>query len=167
MLRSSLRLLEALSPAWKVTIAILLTMVLGSTSGLITAGAIEGWYTEIEKPSFDPPNTVFGPVWTVLYVLMGFAAGLVWSNGTDDPKVRSALALYGVQLLLNVLWSLLFFGLKSPGSALVDITLLLVTIVLCMRAFYPIDRWSAYLLIPYLLWVTFASILNASIWVLN
>lgn len=167
MLDRTLRLLDAASPAWKVAIAITISLLLGSTSGLITAGAVEGWYTEIEKPSFNPPNNLFGPVWTVLYILMGFSAGLIWSNGVEDPAVRRGLALYGVQLLLNVLWSLLFFGLKSPGLALVDITLLLLTIILCIRAFHPIDRWAAYLLVPYLLWVSFASILNASIWVLN
>jgi tryptophan-rich sensory protein len=103
----------------------------------------------------------------VLYVLMAVSAGLVWSNGLEDPQVRRGLLLYGVQLLLNVLWSLLFFGLKSPGLALVDIALLLLTIALCMRAFHRIDRWSAYLLIPYFLWVCFASMLNAAIWWLN
>lgn len=167
MFDRTLRLLDTVSTAWKVAISIAITLLLGSTSGLITAGAVEGWYMEIEKPSFNPPNTVFGPVWTVLYILMGFAAGLVWSNGTEDPQVRRALGLYGLQLLLNVLWSLLFFGLKSPGLALVDITLLLLTIVLCIRAFHPIDRWAAYLMVPYLLWVSFASILNAAIQVLN
>jgi len=167
MLKQTIRILDAASPAWKVTIAIFVTLLLGSTSGLITAGAVDGWYMEIEKPSFNPPNTIFGPVWTVLYIMMGFSAGLIWSNGTEDPKVRRGLALFGIQLLLNVLWSLLFFGLKSPGLALVDITLLVLTIILCIRAFHPIDRWAAYLMVPYLLWVSFASILNASIWVLN
>lgn len=167
MLKQTIHLLDTARPAWKVTIAIAVTLVLGSTSGLITAGALEGWYTEIEKPSFNPPNSIFGPVWTVLYILMGFSAGLIWSNGTEDPKVRRAMALFGIQLLLNVLWSLLFFGLKSPGLALVDITLMLITIVLCLRAFHPIDRWAAYLIVPYLLWVAFASLLNASIWMLN
>ncbi|MCW5898033.1 MAG: tryptophan-rich sensory protein [Flavobacteriales bacterium] len=167
MLDRTFRLLDTASPAWKVGIAIVVTLLLGSASGLVTAGAVEGWYMEIEKPSFNPPNSVFGPVWTVLYILMGFAAGLVWSNGTDDPQVRRGLLLYGLQLLLNVLWSLLFFGLKSPGLALVDITLLLLTIILCIRAFHPIDRWAAYLMMPYLLWVSFASVLNAAIHVLN
>jgi tryptophan-rich sensory protein len=167
MFDRTLRLLDACSPAWKVTISILVTLIVGSTSGLITAGAVEGWYMEIEKPSFNPPNTIFGPVWTVLYVLMGFSAGLIWSNGMEFAPVRRALALFGVQLMLNVLWSLLFFGLKSPGLALIDIGLMLVAIIATMRAFHPIDRWSAYLLIPYLLWVSFATVLNASIWLLN
>lgn len=167
MVKQMERILRTTSPGWKVAIAIAVTLLLGSTSGLITAGAIEGWYTEIEKPTFNPPNTVFGPVWTVLYIMMGFAAGLIWSNGLEDPKVRRALSLFGVQMLLNVLWSLLFFGLKSPGLALVDITLLLLTIILCIRAFHPIDRWAAYLLVPYVLWVSFATVLNASIWLLN
>lgn len=167
MFDRTLRLLDAASPAWKVAISITVTLLLGSTSGLITAGAVEGWYTEIEKPSFNPPNSVFGPVWTVLYILMGFAAGLIWSNGTEDPQVRRGLSFYGIQLLLNVLWSLLFFGLKSPALAMVNITALLFTIMLCIRAFHPIDRWAAYLMVPYLLWVSFASILNAAIWMLN
>jgi tryptophan-rich sensory protein len=167
MLKQTIRLLDAASPAWKVTIAIAITLLLGSTSGLITAGAVEGWYMEIEKPSFNPPNTIFGPVWTLLYIMMGFSAGLIWSNGSEDPKVRRGLALFGIQLLLNVLWSLLFFGLKNPGLALVDIGILLITIVLCIRAFHPIDRWAAYLMVPYLLWVSFATVLNASIWLLN
>ncbi len=167
MYERTARLLDSASPTWKVAIAIAITLLLGSTSGLITAGAIEGWYTEIEKPTFNPPETVFGPVWTVLYIMMGFAAGLIWSNGLEDPKVRRALSLFGVQMLLNVLWSLLFFGLKSPGLALVDITLLLLTIILCIRAFHPIDRWASYLLVPYVLWVSFATVLNASIWLLN
>ncbi len=167
MFDRTLRILDSLAPVAKVAIAITVTLLLGSASGLITAGAVEGWYMEIEKPSFNPPSTVFGPVWTVLYILMGFAAGLIWSNGTEDPKVRQGLALFGLQLLLNVLWSLLFFGVKSPGLALVDITLLLLTIILCIRAFHPIDRWAAFLMVPYLLWVGFATVLNASIWVLN
>ncbi|MEX1131655.1 MAG: TspO/MBR family protein [Flavobacteriales bacterium] len=167
MFDRTLRILDSIAPIGKVAISIAITLLLGSASGLITAGAVEGWYMEIEKPSFNPPNTIFGPVWTVLYIMMGFAAGLIWSNGTEDSKVRRGLALFGVQLLLNVLWSLLFFGLKSPGLALVDIGLLLLTIILCIRAFHPIDRWAAYLMIPYLLWVSFATVLNASIWILN
>ena len=138
MFDRTLRLLDASSPAWKVTISILVTLIVGSTSGLITAGAVEGWYMEIQKPSFNPPNTIFGPVWTVLYVLMGFSAGLIWSNGMEFAPVRRALALFGVQLMLNVLWSLLFFGLKSPGLALIDIGLMLVAIGL---GFY---RWALF-----------------------
>src|SRR5690606_9788149 len=167
MLKETIRLLDAASPAWKVAISIAATLLLGSTSGLITAGAVEGWYTEIEKPSFNPPDSVFGPVWTVLYILMGFSAGLVWSNGTEDPLVRRGLALYGLQLLLNVLWSLFFFGLQNPVLALVDISLLLIVMVLCVRAFHPIDRWAGYLMVPATLWVAFATLLNAAIVSLN
>lgn len=163
----TLRILDALSPAWKVIIAIAITLVLGRTSGLITAGGLEGWYMELEKPSYNPGDHVFGPVWTILYVMMGFAAGLIWSNGLEDPRVRHGLALYGLQLLLNVLWSLFFFGMQKPVLALVDIGLLLITLILCIRAFHPIDRWAAYLMVPCALWVAFATVLNAAIVSLN
>ncbi len=167
MLDRTVRILDSIAPIGKVGIAMAITLILGSASGLITAGAVEGWYMEIEKPSFNPSNTIFGPVWIVLYLMMGFAAGLVWSNSTEDRNVRVALGFYGTQLLLNVLWSVLFFGLKNPALALVDIVLLLIVLVVCIRKFHPIDRWSAYLLIPYLIWVSFATVLNASILVLN
>ena len=167
MFSRTLRLLDAASPAWKVAIAIAITLVLGRTSGLITAGGLEGWYMEIEKPSYNPGTHVFGPVWTVVYLMMGFAAGLVWSNGTEDPRVRRGLQLYGLQLLLNVLWSVFFFGLRNPVLSLVDISLLLITMVLCIRAFHPIDRWAAYLMVPGALWVAFATLLNAAIVSLN
>lgn len=167
MLDRTIRILDGITPIGKVALAMIITFILGSASGLITAGAVDGWYMEIEKPSFNPPNSIFGPVWTVLYLMMGFAAGLIWSNSTEDRNVRVALGYYGTQLLLNVLWSVLFFGLKNPALALVDIMLLLVVLVVCIRKFHPIDRWSAYLLIPYLLWVSFATVLNAGILVLN
>jgi len=167
MFSRTLRILDAASPAWKVAIAIAITLVLGRTSGLITADGLEGWYMEIEKPSYNPGNHVFGPVWTILFLMMGFAAGLVRSNGLEDPQVRRGLALYGLQLLLNVLWSLFFFGLQNPVLALVDISLLLIVMVLCVRAFHPIDRWAGYLMVPATLWVAFATLLNAAIVSLN
>ncbi|MBK9289296.1 MAG: tryptophan-rich sensory protein [Flavobacteriales bacterium] len=157
----------ALTPAIKILIAIVSTLVLGSLSGLLTIDAINGWYASLAKPSFNPPNWVFGPAWSVLYILMGLAAGLVWSANSDASLKRKALLSYIVQLGLNVVWTLIFFGLKSPAVALVEIIVLWVAIVWCIRLFLPISRPAAYLLVPYLLWVTFASVLNGAIVFLN
>lgn len=155
------------SPALRYVIAILGTMALGSASGLITNGAIDTWYVHLDKPSFNPPNWIFGPVWTLLYFLMGLAAGLVWN--TDAPQVakQRALVVYVVQLALNVLWSLLFFGLKDPVFALVEIIVLWLAIGWCMLLFRKIDRRAGNLLVPYLLWVSFAAVLNGAIVALN
>lgn len=135
-------------------------------SGYATADAINGWYATIVKPSFNPPNWVFGPVWTVLYIMMGVAVGMVWSSNSEHNK-RKAYTLFTVQLLLNGIWSILFFVLESPAMAMVDIVLLLILIAATIKEFYPINKVAAYLLVPYLLWVSFASVLNASIWYLN
>lgn len=154
------------SPA-KFLITIVGTLLVGSLSGLLTADAIGTWYVTLHKPSFNPPNWIFGPVWTVLYILMGIAAGLVWNSGSEPAVKRRALGAYVAQLVLNFGWSLIFFGLRSPGWAFVEILLLWTAIVWCMRMFRPAQRTAMLLLLPYLLWVTFASALNAAIVVLN
>jgi benzodiazapine receptor len=156
-----------LSSPIKILIAVVGTVAIGSASGLITADAINTWYAGINKPSFNPPNWIFGPVWTLLYILMGVAAGLVWSSTAEATVKRRALAAYILQLGLNALWSILFFGLRSPQLALTEIVLLWIAIVWCMRLFEPIQRTAAYLLVPYLLWVSFASVLNGAIVWLN
>lgn len=125
-----------------------------------TASAIPAWYATLAKPSFSPPNWVFGPVWTTLYFLMGLAAWLVW-------KKHKSLALFYLQLALNFLWSLLFFGLHSPILGLVDIIFLWTFILLTINQFKKVSRPAAYLLLPYLLWVSFAAILNLAIVILN
>ncbi len=157
----------ALTPAIKILIAIVSSLVLGSLSGLLTIDAINGWYASLAKPSFNPPNWVFGPAWTLLYFLMGLAAGLVWRAESDAALKRKALLSYAVQLGLNMIWTLIFFGLKAPAIALVEFVLLWIAIVWCVRSFRPVHALAAYLLVPYLLWVTFASVLNAAIVVLN
>lgn len=124
------------------------------------------WYAGIQKPWFNPPNWVFGPVWTILYVLMGVAAWLVWRNG-EAHNLRLPLALFGLQLFLNALWTPLFFGLQRPDLALVNILVLWVAIAATGIAFYPISRTAAFLFLPYWLWVSFAALLNASLWWLN
>ncbi len=156
-----------MKPIWKIVIAVVICLVVGSLSGVATSSAIAGWYATLNKPSFNPPNWVFGPAWTLLYILMGIAAGLVWSAGWDRKEVKAALTIFGIQLLLNGLWSIIFFSLESPLWALVEIVVLLLFIILTIIRFKPINSTAAYLLIPYLLWVSFATVLTGSILYLN
>ena len=150
----------------KILLSALFCLAIGGLSGFATTDAITGWYATIQKPSFNPPNWIFGPVWTVLYIMMGVALGLVWSETTKLTKSK-AYTFFFIQLALNGIWSIIFFAMEQPPLAMVDIIILLVFIVLTIKAFFPINKLAAYLLIPYLLWVSFASVLNASIWYLN
>lgn len=156
-----------MKPVFKIIIAVVVCLAVGGLSGFATTDAIEGWYATINKPSFNPPNWIFGPVWTTLYIMMGVAAGLVWKAGWDKAEVKSALTIFGIQLLLNGLWSIIFFSWQSALWALVEILMLLAFIVFTIVRFMPINATAAYLLVPYLLWVSFATVLNASIWWLN
>ena len=123
--------------------------------------------TELVKPEWQPPTYLFGPVWTVLYLLMGLSLAYVLSQGSDRRDVRIAAGAFLIQLVLNVLWSYLFFGWQMIGAAAVEIVLLWVVICVTMYLFYRIRPVAAYLLIPYLAWVTFATVLTAVIWMLN
>ena len=134
---------------------------------VVTGDGFAAWYSTIQKPSFTPPNWVFGPAWTTLYVLMGVAAFLVWQKGLRSRAVRIALAWFLGQLALNALWTPVFFGLRRVGLALVVIVLLWVAIVITMSYVARVSRVAAVLLAPYLVWVSFATVLNASIWWLN
>lgn len=156
-----------MKPIFKIIIAIVVCLAIGGLSGFATTDAIEGWYATVNKPSFNPPNWIFGPVWTLLYIMMGVAAGLVWKAGWERKEVRIALGIFVVQLLLNGLWSLIFFAWHSPMWALVEILVLLVFIILTIVRFKPINSTAAYLLLPYLAWVSFATVLTAAIWYLN
>lgn len=151
----------------RILIAIGVCLIIGSISGGSTARSLTDWFTTLEKPIFNPPGWLFGPVWTVLYIMMGIAAGRVWALGMETKGVRRALSIFGIQLLLNFMWSIIFFGLREIAWALVDIALLLLMIILTMRTFKPLDRMAYLLLWPYLLWVSFATTLNASILYLN
>lgn len=143
---------------------VVLCLAVGGVAGFATMGGVTGWYQTLTKPSFNPPNWLFGPVWTVLYVLMAVAAWLVWRKvGLGAP----AMIFFFLQLLLNFAWSFIFFRAHATGWALADITVLWITIVATMVAFVQIDTAAAWLLAPYLAWVSFASLLNASIWRLN
>ena len=126
------------------------------------------WYAELEKPAWTPPSWVFGPVWTTLYILMAVAAWMVWERRAERPApVRRALTVYVVQLALNALWSLLFFRWQLFGLAALEILVLLAAIVLTMRLFAPIRRPAAWLLAPYLVWVSYATTLSVGIWWMN
>ena len=132
-----------------------------------TADTLNNWYAGLRKPPFNPPDWIFGPVWTMLYIMMGVAAFLVWRKGLEDKVVRIALACYIVQLTLNAIWTPLFFGLQSPLLGLIDIVLLINAIIVTIFAFFQISRPAAILLIPYLAWICFATVLNASLYFLN
>lgn len=138
--------------------------VIGS---LITLPAINTWYQTITKPSFNPPNWIFGPVWTTLFLLMGISLYLIWVKGIKNKVARKAVWLFLIQLLLNFLWSLFFFGFHSPLLALIDIVLLWIIILLTIIEFNKISRPASLLLVPYILWVSFAFILNLFIVLLN
>lgn len=137
-----------------------------AVGGLFTATSVESWYQQLTRPSWTPPDWVFGPVWTLLYATMAVAAWLVWRANGGRAR-RRALAVFAVQLALNALWSALFFGLRSPGAGLVGIVALFVAIATTIIAFTHVSRTAAVLLGPYLAWVGFASYLNATIWWLN
>ncbi|MGB0757357.1 MAG: TspO/MBR family protein [Patescibacteria group bacterium] len=151
----------------KLILAIGISQLAGIIGSLFTASSIPNWYATIERPALNPPSWVFGPVWTTLYALMGIAAFLVWKQGWEKKKVKIALGMFGVQLFLNSIWSIIFFGLNNPGWALVDIVLLWFAIVWTMVVFYKISKPAMYLLVPYILWVSFATYLNYAIWALN
>ena len=151
----------------KAIFCILLCLSAGGIGSMFTASAIPAWYATLAKPSFSPPNWVFAPVWTLLYILMGLAAAIVWQKGLENPKVRTALVIFLVQLILNMIWSVLFFGLRSPLFGLVDILFLWAMILVTMAQFSKVSIPAAALLIPYVLWVTFATGLNLGIFLLN
>ena len=151
----------------KAIICIFLCLSAGGIGSAFTASAIPEWYATLNKPSFSPPNWVFAPAWTLLYILMGLAAALVWQKGLQNPQVRTALVVFLAQLILNMIWSVLFFGLRSPFYGLVDILFLWAMILVTIAQFSKVSVPAALLLIPYILWVTFATGLNFGIFLLN
>ena len=150
----------------KFLISILLPLSLGAIAGMFTSQSVPEWYATLNRPSFNPPNWIFGPVWTTLYILMGISFFLIWKQ--EASKVRNrAILIFLLQLLLNFAWSFIFFYFNMIGLALVEIILLWINIVLMLVVFYKIKPVASYINIPYLLWVTFATVLNASYYILN
>lgn len=151
---------------YKLIISLLLPLSLGSIAGSFTAKSVPVWYATLNRPSFNPPSYLFGPVWTTLYILMGISLFLIWKQ--EKSKERNmAIFVFFIQLALNFTWSFIFFYFNRIGFALVDIIILWLCIILMLIQFYKIKPIAAYINIPYLLWVSFASILNASYYLLN
>jgi len=148
----------------KLIISVLICLLAGFIGSIFTTPAITTWYAALQRPSFAPPNWVFFPVWTSLFIMMGISLFLVWQK--KEKKVN-ALYIFAAQLVLNVLWSVVFFGLRSPLLGLIEIIILWIAILATILSFMKISRTAGYLLIPYILWVSFAAILNFSIWRLN
>jgi benzodiazapine receptor len=150
-----------------LAVSLAAVFAVAAIGGLATATGVDSWYQTIEKPSWNPPNAVFGPVWTALYVAMAVAAWLVAREGLDRREVKVALGIYAVQLVLNLSWTLVFFGLEAPEAALVVIAALLVAIVVTMVRFWRLVAVAGWLFVPYLAWVAFATSLNVAIVALN
>lgn len=161
----------------KALILIIICEVIGITAGIATSEGVNGWFQTLEKPFFNPPSWLFAPVWTTLYFLMGISAALVWHKGTDNRrekffeiqsnKIRIALGLFAIQLFLNFCWSFLFFKYHLLLFAFIEIITMLIFIILTTIHFYKVNKLAGLLMIPYILWVSFASILNFSLWWLN
>lgn len=151
----------------KLFLSILIPVLVGAVSGFFTMSGVNGWYAVANKPWFNPPNWIFGPVWTTLYILMGIALYLVWRSDAATTIKNTALALFAVQLTLNFFWSIIFFSLQQPGWAFVEVLLLWLMILLTILWFGKISSTAAWLLVPYISWVSFASVLNFYIWKLN
>ena len=152
----------------RILAVVVTCLAVGYFSGIVTRSAVTTWFPTLMKPSFNPPNWIFAPVWSILYVMMGVAAGLVWDRiEAEREVVKKALIFFAIQLALNALWSYLFFGLQNPMLAGLEIILLWLMIFETYIQFAKINKISGYLLLPYLAWVSFAAVLNGSIWWLN
>ena len=150
----------------KLILCLLLTLSVGAFAGIATATSINNWYITLNKPAFNPPNYLFGPVWTVLYILMGISFYMILRSGSDKNKTK-AILIFSIQLFLNFCWSFLFFKFHLLGLALIEIITIWLFIILMIIQFKKVNKLAAYLQLPYLAWVSFATLLNASIWWLN
>lgn len=151
----------------KFIISITVCLAVGGISGYFTSSEITTWYATLNKPDFNPPNWIFAPVWTTLYIMMGIAFALVWNSSVSDVIKNKAIFFFIVQLVLNFFWSILFFHFHLTGIAFIEIILMAIFILLSIISFHAISRIATYLLIPYLCWVSFATVLNFAIWRLN
>lgn len=152
---------------FRLVTSLVICQAAGITGSLFTAPAISDWYVQLEKPSFNPPNAVFSPVWISLFVLMGISLFLLWDKTPWDRKVKTAMTWFAVQLALNILWSALFFGLKAPLPAFIEILVLWGAILMTILWAFKVSKWAGILLLPYIFWVSFAAVLNYFLWRLN
>ena len=150
----------------KLALCITVPLLIGGISGFATATSINDWYVSINKPSFNPPNYLFGPVWTTLYILMGISFFMILQSPANEFR-KKAVTIFCIQLFLNFWWSFIFFKFQLLGLAFIEIILIWISIITMITLFYKINKTAALLQIPYLLWVSFASVLNGSIWFLN
>jgi len=153
----------------KIGISILIPLIIGFLGGIFTSKSVSSWYPKLKKPPFNPPNWLFAPVWTILFVLIGISFYFVWNKNFGNNRKTKILCLtvYSIQLLFNFLWSILFFGLRNAFLAFIEIIILWFLIVTNIIVFYKVSKISAYLLFPYLIWVSFASVLNWFMMMLN
>lgn len=151
----------------KLFLSILIPLLTGSVAGLFTTKGVNGWYAAAQKPWFNPPNWLFAPVWTTLYILMGIALYLVWKSGVERKIKKTAIILFVIQLVLNFAWSFIFFSLQQTGWALAELVLMWLAILFTILQFGKISSAAAWLLVPYISWVSFAGVLNYAIWSLN
>lgn len=158
---------KTISNTWKLIICIAICQATGIISGLISSVQNNRWYDSIQRPSWNPPGYLFGPVWTILYVLMAISLYIVWKSSVTPDRKFFACWTFAVQLFLNFWWTILFFTLQSPLLAFVDIVLLILVIVSTIFQFSKISKTAAWLLVPYISWVCFAAILNYNLWILN
>ena len=151
----------------RLIISILICNSAGFIGSFFTASAIPVWYASLVKPAFNPPGWVFGPVWTALYIMMGVSMYIVWQKGLKKRENKTAMAVFGVQLVLNASWSIIFFGMGAPLAAFIEIIFLWIAILATIILFYRLSKKASYLLVPYILWVSFAAVLNFAIFYLN
>jgi len=151
----------------KLIVSISICQIAGIIGSIFTSPSISGWYADLQKPLFSPPNWIFAPVWILLFTLMGISLYLILKENLNDNTVKIGIAIFSFQLILNIGWSFLFFSLQNILYALFEIIILWFAILLTISQFWKINKKSSYLLIPYLLWVTFAAIINFAIWRLN
>lgn len=149
---------------WKLTVSIAIPLLAGAIGSVFTAKSVSTWYATLAKPAINPPNWLFGPVWTALYIMMGIALYIVWEAKREK---RKAFTLFGTQLALNAFWSILFFGMRQPFYAFIEIIALWAAILMTIISFYKVKRTAAYLLLPYILWVSYAAVLNYFLFALN
>ena len=156
-----------MSSVIKLIICIIASFAAGGIGSLFTFKAIPTWYVGLKKPPYTPPNQVFGPIWTTLYILMGISVFLVWQKGLATDGVMVAFTLFWIQLVFNAFWSVVFFGMKSKGGGVITITVLWLLILATMITSFRVSGWAGALLIPYIVWVSIASYLNIGVWLLN